>query len=184
MVALTAQQISVVATNTHAENALGATGDTESRLLASATFTPTVVLLDSATLADGNGRFAPPATPCGRASPSASISATSAALLADAPRLKDNEDVQALAALRDPSGALNTTGGVIAGTPTNPAAHTIGATRPGLERALDTTREAAAASTGPNPMDPQVAAQAVEEARDSQTTLALQSGFLTGGTSA
>ena len=60
VVALTAQQITSVAADTHAENALGATGDTESRLLASSTFTPTAVLLDSATLADGNTSFARP----------------------------------------------------------------------------------------------------------------------------
>lgn len=184
VIALTAQQISSVAADTHAENALGTTGDTESRLLASSTFTPTAVLLDSATLADGNTRFASARDTVWESITGASISATSAALLANAPRLKDNADVQALAALRDQAGNLQTTGGVIAGTPTNPAPHTIGAAMAQLDNALDTTREAAQASTGPTPTDPAVAAQAVEDARDTQTTLALQSGFLTGGTSA
>ncbi|MCW2834785.1 MAG: hypothetical protein JWN68_2738 [Nocardioides sp.] len=184
LIALTAQQITSVAASTHAENALGTTGDTESRLLASSTFTPTAVLLDSATLADDSMSFAVARDLVWQDLADVSISASTPALLADAPRLKNNADVQALAALRDQSGNLETTGGVIAGTPTNPAPHTIGAAMAGLDNALGTTREAAAASTGATPMDPAVAAQAVEEARDSQTTLALQTGFLTGGTSA
>ena len=93
--------------------------------------------------------------------------------------------MQALAALRDASGNLETTGGVIAGTPTNPAPHTIGATMAGLGDALDTTRQAAQASTGPNPTDPGGGCPGRRgRTRQPQTTLALQSGFLTGGTSA
>ena len=140
VVALTAQEITNVSADTHAENALGATGDTESRLLASPTFTPTAVLLDSATLADGSKAFTAARDEVWGNATGASISASSAALLANAPRLKDNADVQALAGLRDQSGNLETTGGVIAGTPTNPAPHTIGAAMAGLDDALTTTR--------------------------------------------
>lgn len=184
VVSLAARQVGNVAASTHAENALGTTGDTESRLLASATFTPTSVLLDSATLADADTRYAAARDAVWAGVTGVSITATSATLLARAPRLKDNADVQALAALRDQAGNLRTTGGVIAGAPGNPAPHTIGSTVAALDRALDTTRQSAQASTGSSPSAPDVSAQAVEQARDSQTALALQSGMLTGGTSA
>lgn len=181
---LTAQQVVAVTADTHAENALGTTGDTESRLLISPTFMPTAVLRDSAAQADTNPRFATARDLLWGKAAGASISATSADLLQTAPRLEDNPAVQALAGLRDASGAINTTGGVIAGTPDQPAANTIGATMAELGNALADSREAAAASTGPTPVDDAVAEQALEDARDSQTTLALQTGFLTGSSSA
>ncbi|MXG89025.1 hypothetical protein [Nocardioides flavescens] len=188
VVALTAQEVTRVAADTYAESALGATGDTESRLLASPTFAPASVLRDSAALADGNSRFATARDRVWQSATGVSVSATSAVLLTTAPRLKDNPDVQALAALRDQAGNLTTTGGAIAGTPRDPAPHTIGAAMADLGQALATTQDVAASGAGGStPVDPasaQESEDAVEDARDAETTLALQTGFLTGGTSA
>ncbi len=184
LVRLTAEQIAVVTAGTHAESALGTNGDTESRLLASTTFAPAAVLRDSVTLADRSAGFASARDLVWSSATGASISATTADLLANAPRLVGNHDVQAWAALRDQAGNLSTTGAAVAGTPSNPAANTIGATMAELGDALRTTVQVAAASTGPGPIDEAVAEQAVEDARERQTTLALQTGFLTGSTSA
>ncbi len=184
MVRSTAEQISVVTAGTHAESALGTNGDTESRLLVSATFAPLAVLRDSAALADRSTGFASARDLVWGSVTGVSISATAAELLSTAPRLVDNADVQAWAARRDRAGNLSTTGAVVAGTPSDPAPNTIGATMAELGDAFRTTVEVAAASTGPAPVDETVAEEAVADARDSQTTLALQTGFLTGSTSA
>ncbi|MDQ6527068.1 hypothetical protein RB608_25870 [Nocardioides sp. LHD-245] len=184
LVRLTAEQITTITADTHAESALGTNGDTESRLLASATFAPAAVLRDSVALADRSTGFASARDLVWSSVTGASITASTTELLSTAPRLVGNQDVQAWAALRDQAGNLSTTGAVIAGTPSNPAPNTIGATMAELGGALRTTVEVAAASTGTTPMDAAVAEQAVEDARDSQTTLALQTGFLTGSTSA
>ncbi|WP_418060739.1 hypothetical protein [Pimelobacter simplex] len=184
LVRLTAEQVASVTAGTHAENALGTNGDTESRLLASTTFAPAAVLRDSATLADRSPRFASARDLVWGSVTGASISATTAELLSTAPMLVDNPDVQAWAARRDQAGNLSTTGVVIAGTPSNPAPNTIGATMAELGDSLRTTVEVAAASTGTTPVDEVVSEQAVEDARESQTTLVLQTGFLTGSTSA
>jgi len=187
VVALTAREVTRVAADTYAESALGTTGDTESRLLVAPTFTPTEVLRDSAALADTNARFATARDRVWQSATGVSISAASDVLLRTAPRLEDNADVQALAALRDQAGALVTTGAAIAGTPRDPAPHTIGATMAALGDALGATQEAAAASTTSTtvvPAQAQASEEAVEDARDAQTALALQTGFLTGGTSA
>lgn len=184
LVRLTAEQVATVTAGTHAENALGTNGDTESRLLASTTFAPAAVLRDSATLADRSPRFASARDLVWGSVTGVSISATTAALLSTAPMLVDNPDVQAWAARRDQAGNLSTTGVVIAGTPSNPAPNTIGAAMAELGDSLRTTVEVAAASTGTTPVDEAVAEQAVEDARESQTTLVLQTGFLTGSTSA
>lgn len=184
MVRVTAHQNAIVTADTHAENALGTNGDTESRLLTSATFAPAAVLRDSVTLADESAGFAAARDLVWSSVTGASISAPADVLLASAPALVDNPDVQAWAALRDQAGALSTTSLAILGTPSDPAPNTVGASMAELGDTLRVTVEVAAASTGPTPIDEEVAEQAVEDARESQTTLALQTGFLTGSTSA
>lgn len=103
-------------------------GDNTDSLVIGGSFDPMTVLSQSAALGHSNSDFAQARDELWRAASGESITASTQQLLSGAAALQNNSGVKALVALRNSSGAINTTAGHITGAASNPAPNTLQAT--------------------------------------------------------